>query len=271
MKKKITLLAMLTMCGVLMAGTAAAQAWQTPCVSEPHDHHYEDEVRCISINKIERDGAVCYVADVQLADAAQFRAALAGEGMQPLSELAQGAVLAVNGDDYGTHRYGTIIRNGELLRTAKTTRHMLIVEESGDLSLRTKRRDENPEVLGAELKARNVRQAFEFGPALVEGGKACTFDRAFDVISTKKSRREPRMAIGQIGPLHYVVVVADGRQPGYSKGMTLPALQELFLELGAQTAINLDGGGSAEMWFMGEVISRPSGGEERRLSDAICF
>ena len=97
------------------------------------------------------------------------------------------------------------------------------------------------------------------------------FSPDFDVISTNPNRREPRTAIGQIGPLHYVVVVADGRQDGYSAGMTLPELQALFLELGAHTAMNLDGGGSAEMWFQGEVISQPSGGRERGVSDILFF
>ena len=53
--------------------------------------------------------------------------------------------------------------------------------------------------------------------------------------------------------------------------MTLPELQALFLELGAHTAMNLDGGGSAEMWFQGEVISQPSGGRERGVSDILFF
>ena len=40
-------------------------------------------------------------------------------------------------------------------------------------------------------------------------------------------------------------VVVDGRQAGYSKGITLPELTSLFVELGAVDAINLDGGGSS--------------------------
>ena len=66
-----------------------------------------------------------------------------------------------------------------------------------------------------------------------------------------------------------MVIVADGRQSGYSKGMKLIELQHLFLRYGAQTAINLDGGGSTEMWFQGQVISSPSGGKERYVSDMI--
>lgn len=74
-----------------------------------------------------------------------------------------------------------------------------------------------------------------------------------------------------IAPLHYVVVVLDGRQPGYSNGVSLQSLQQLFMQLGAQTAINLDGGGSAELWFQGEILNQPAGGHERKLSDCIWF
>ena len=51
--------------------------------------------------------------------------------------------------------------------------------------------------------------------------------------------------------------------------MSLQALQQMFVRYGAQTAINLDGGGSTEMWFQGQVISSPSGGKERYVSDMI--
>ena len=43
------------------------------------------------------------------------------------------------------------------------------------------------------------------------------------------------------------LIVVDGRQPDYSEGMTLPELAELALELGADTVLNLDGGGSSAM------------------------
>ena len=55
-----------------------------------------------------------------------------------------------------------------------------------------------------------------------------------------------------------MVIVADGRQSGYSKGMTLIELQHLFLRYGAQMAINLDGGSSAMLWFDGEYVTQSS-------------
>ena len=52
--------------------------------------------------------------------------------------------------------------------------------------------------------------------------------------------------------------------------MTLPELQQVFIAHGAVTAMNLDGGGSTEMWFQGQTINRPFSGR-RDISDIIYF
>ncbi len=64
----------------------------------------------------------------------------------------------------------------------------------------------------------------------------------------------PRTAAGlsKNGRYLYLVVV-DGRQPGYSEGLTLPELAALLVELGAATAINLDGGGSSTLARAGRL------------------
>ncbi len=259
------------------ARPAGEALFQTPCVEAPYDYEYFAGDKQIVIRRFQTDGVTYFVADVQLTDVSQFQTALSNDKpfgeLETVSEMAQrnGAMLAINADDYGVHKYGTIIRSGELLRTHDTTRNMLIVDANGDFSVRVDRKNEKPQQLGEELLSENVWQTFEFGPELIRDGQIVTFSKDFDVISTKADRREPRTAIGQIGPLHYVIVVADGRQAGYSTGMTLSELQNLFLDYGAQTAMNLDGGGSTEMWFNGEVINRPSEGKERRLSDMLFF
>ena len=119
-----------------------------------------------------------------------------------------------------------------------TTRHLLIVDANGDLRVRSEREGENPQELGAQLVDEGALQTFEFGPELVRDGALVEFPVDFTVISTRDTRREPRTAIGQLGPLHYIIVVADGRQDGYSKGMTLQELQQVFMFYGAQTAFN---------------------------------
>jgi hypothetical protein len=74
----------------------------------------------------------------------------------------------------------------------------------------------------------------------------------------------PRSAIGYSRNGRYLyLVVVDGRQPWYSEGMTLAELAELMLSLGAQYAMNLDGGGSSTLVIEGED------GEPRVLNSPI--
>ncbi len=60
--------------------------------------------------------------------------------------------------------------------------------------------------------------------------------------------RHPRTAVGadRSGQTLWLVVV-DGRQPGFSEGMTLEELARQMAELGCWRAVNLDGGGSSVM------------------------
>ena len=68
--------------------------------------------------------------------------------------------------------------------------------------------------------------------------------------------REPRTAIGQLGPLHYLILVVDGRQDA-SQGMLFSELQDTFVSYGVISAYNLDGGGSSTLYYNGEVINSP--------------
>jgi exopolysaccharide biosynthesis protein len=80
----------------------------------------------------------------------------------------------------------------------------------------------------------------------------------------------PRTAVGlsKDGTLLYFVV-ADGRRTGIP-GMTLADLGAFMeKELGACSAINLDGGGSTAMWVGDKLVSRPSDGVERRVGNHL--
>jgi len=62
----------------------------------------------------------------------------------------------------------------------------------------------------------------------------------------------------------------DGKQPGYSVGMTNFELALAMMQLGAVTATALDSGGSTAMAFDGQLLSRPSDpAGERPVSDAL--
>lgn len=247
------------------------------CFTGEVDYVHEDERLAIHIQKRQEPNLVYYVCDIQTNDPLALRTALSGEEAygvyEPSSDIAErhGAVLAVNGDCYGYHRTGIIIRNGELIRAKRSSnRHLLTMDAQGNLSVIANRQGENPALLAETLLSRNVMQAWEFGPELVRGGELASLDVPFDLLSTSDRIVEPRTAIGQIGPLHYVVIVVDGRVE-YSEGVSLQGLQEMMQQTGAVTAFNLDGGGSTTLYFEGAVLNHPSSGGERGVSDILFF
>lgn len=85
---------------------------------------------------------------------------------------------------------------------------------------------------------------------LVEQGKF-----ALDGSSTENDKAYARTAIAtnRSGDKLWLVIV-DAKQPFYSEGLLLSELAELFLALGADTAINLDGGGSTTL-----IANTPNG------------
>ena len=81
--------------------------------------------------------------------------------------------------------------------------------------------------------------------------------------------RHPRTAVGTAdGGKTLFLLVADGRRPGWSDGLTLVELAAVMKQIGATDALNLDGGGSTTMILPdaadgtrpGEVVNRPSDG-----------
>lgn len=80
----------------------------------------------------------------------------------------------------------------------------------------------------------------------------------------------PRTAVGvsKDGTTLYLVV-ADGRREGIP-GMTLAKLARFMAEeLGACSAMNLDGGGSSAMWVGDAIVNQPSDKVERRVADHL--
>ena len=243
----------------------------------PGELSYETDRLSVSIEQKKKSGMTYFVCDIKLSDVSQLRTAFAGDDFrsgiyEAVSDIAgrYNPVLAINADFCRYHREGVIIRNGEVLRRQNIKKHhLLIVDENGNLSAQTDRSGKQG-LVANKLEQANTWQTFEFGPVLVENGEAATLPTSF-YVACGDGYYEPRTAIGQKGPLHYVVIVVDGRRDGYSTGASIPQLQQLFLDEGVDFAFNLDGGGSTTLYFLGEVINMPSGGKERSVSDVLMF
>jgi hypothetical protein len=120
-------------------------------------------------------------------------------------------------------------------------------------------------LLGWSLGWPNVFDTVGGNPTLVENGVITVRQQKNDLFF----KRHPRTGVGTTGDGRVLMVTVDGRQRGYSVGMTPRQFARLFISLGAEWALNLDGGGSTTTVINGRVTNRPSDGKERPVSSAL--
>jgi hypothetical protein len=113
-----------------------------------------------------------------------------------------------------------------------------------------------------------VSDAIGGGPILVrDGAPVYRSNEAFT--TSQLAPRGPRTAVGQRADGGIVFLTTDGRQPGYSVGMTNFELAQALVRYGAVRGMALDGGGSSTLAFEGTVLNSPSDGKERAVSTAL--
>lgn len=123
----------------------------------------------------------------------------------------------------------------------------------------------------------NILDTIGGNPTLIEAGQIVTTNvQPQPGQSTGFFSRHPRTGVGTTPDGRVLLVTVDGRQPRYSVGMTLQEFAQLFQVLGADYALNLDGGGSTTLAINGQVVNRPSDkdadgnyGLERGVSSAL--
>lgn len=188
--------------------------------------------------------------DVQVLDVLQVRR---GAGDTPLR--AGQAVLSVS---RAGARWVKELRVGQRLRLETTIVRRVDAPCGGALQAAGGWEDIVEAMGGNHFTARNGRVAAPSRSAYPAG-----------------SERHPRTNVGVTPDGRVLMVTVDGRQPGYSIGVTLAEMGALMVSLGAQAAFNLDGGGSTMMAMRPsrsadlEVHDRPSDGRERSQSQAL--
>jgi len=243
--------------------TAAA-----PVVTE---NSYTDGDVSVTLSEYRVNDTTVYVADVQLSSPEYLLTAFANNAYgrnvkDETSSIAadNDAIIAVNGDFYGSRNSGYVIRNGVLYRSTSAGNEDLVIWSDGSFGII----NEN-EITAEELLERGAYQVFSFGPALVTDGEVSVTE---DEEVGRAMASNPRTAIAVVDDLHYLFIVSDGRTDE-SEGLSLMELAEFAKSLGAETCYNLDGGGSSTMYFMGEVVNNPttSGNstKERSVSDIV--
>lgn len=195
-------------------------------------------------------------------------------GIAPVAITQEaGVVLGISDDHFGTRVHGgtevvgTIVRNGQIFSdktysaNKKRFPNLETLAVFADGSMKVFESDAHTAQEFVDMGAVDV---FAFGPILVRDGVA-------DTRLTKDYYyyREPRMALGMVEPYHYVLLAVNGREDKY-RGVTMDWLAEKLVEMGAVNAINLDGGGTCSVVFMGERINH-TGSSPRYLHSIIGF
>ena len=234
------------------------------------DNSYTSQEVSITIETVktvlDNTDVTYYVADIYVAGVENFKTRIANDrfsyyGAQEPKALsrAAGAILAINGDYATVHKTGFIVRNGEVY-LSDLNRGICVMYADGTMETHDQGTYNVEDIL-----AKEPLHVWSFGPSLLdENGKALEeFNLAKGI-----GGRHPRCAIGYYEPGHYVFIQVDGRQNGYSNGITMPNLAKIFEDLGCKVAYNLDGGQSSVMMFNHEFYSRPYMGG-RDLGDIL--
>jgi exopolysaccharide biosynthesis protein len=88
--------------------------------------------------------------------------------------------------------------------------------------------------------------------------------------------RYPRAALG-VSPGALIALACDGRRSNVDGGLSMRELAEVMVELGAESAINLDGGGSTTLVHRGHLLNHPYSSQDqpaprsRRVVSALAF
>lgn len=177
----------------------------------------------------------------------------------------EGAIAGINGggfvdgpnyDSNGGTPAGLIIENGKLVAPKKDAGlkyNMIGLNKDGVLVLR--------HCTANWALENDIVSAVSFSPFLVVNGEGTIKS------GTGGWGIAPRTAIGQRKTGEIVFIVIDGRQPTWSVGVDIKAVQDALL---AEDCINgalLDGGSSTVMIYDGEFVNKPSLGFERYINN----
>ena len=236
---------------------------------------YSDDSITVTLETREEDGVIWRIAYVTVKDASQFRTGIAGNKVTSSrvalpSAMAEkyNAIIAISGDYYANDPAKTTYeyRMGQKIRNKRNRKKdILIIDENGDFHLFVK--SDEAAMKEFDKSGLEILHAFTFGPALVKDGTLLEMDEDYGY---NPNGREPRMAIGQMDTLSYVLVLAEGRTDD-SQGVTHQGMADFMFDLGCLEAFNLDGGNTATMVFNGGYYQEKTVNNERPQSDIIYF
>ncbi len=218
----------------------------------------------VKVFSLKEAGYRGYLAKVKLNDPNAVKLVLShdkiGDKGETTSSAAKrtDAVLAINAGGFSKGKNGLLypmgvtVVDGEIVAFYQTGLSFIGINENGNL-------------VGGEISSRkkieelDVQHGATFVPTLLKDGKK------LKIPANWKNKKEPRTMIGHFSNGDLLFIVIDGRQKGYSSGVTLEEAQTKLLEWNVRDAYNLDGGGSSTFVYNEKLLNSPSDGRERKV------
>ena len=223
-----------------------------------------------------------YIADLQCAEGSTMYTLssndMTGKTNNYPQRIAQaGRAVYAQSSDFYTYRVandrypGIIIRNGKILYKKSYSKLVNALPNLATMAFYSSGKaevNEAWEVTAQEYIDKGAETVVAFGPLLIRDGEIQ------DVTDDAYQHKEPRCCFGVIGRRHFVGLLVEGRK-SHSDGATLAQCAELLADYGCWDAINLDGGNTSAMLFMGEsVMLNEMGGvdeNDRSIPDVLCL
>ncbi len=124
----------------------------------------------------------------------------------------------------------------------------------------------------ANLKKWKLDWAVGGGPVLVKDGAIFISNNEEKKFAGKAiADHHPRTAMGYTKDDNLILLAVQGRMKNIAVGTTLTETAQIFLDLGAVEAINLDGGGSSCLLINGKETIKPSDPTGQRPVPAVFF
>ena len=233
---------------------------------------------------IERDRYLetdMWIARVRIAHPSQLRSAFAGRyGGQTVAAAASiakrvNAVVAINAANYSFENHGIVLLQGHLYRERPNGEEdVLIIDDKGDFHIVMQASKESfaeaYEAMGGSWEdGGSVVNVISFGPLLVKDGTYA--HETYYRYNTGAHRLAQRMVVAQTGPLSYLLVTCEGPESPNSTGLTLQQMADYLVDLGCETAYNLDGGSSSTLVFQNKKINSLDTQKVRPVADIIYF
>lgn len=228
------------------------------------DYHYERHLKDTQIIHV-----VTFPANKFDAQLVKSNDGSAGRETVPAIAKRTQADIAINGGffEIGGDRdgfpSGSLVIRGKRYKVKNTTQALLIINHHKPVI-----------TYGNPKNYLSEQVSLVSGiPLLIQQGKILTelHNKQSDFYVGKHART----ALGETADGNIIIIVAEH---GY-KGLTILELAHFMKDLKCQTAINLDGGGSATLWIDGKVVNETVGDIDekngfnvvRPVSDAIIF